>query len=186
MLPILFLFNNKHFKSATKCLIFVGTVAFLAIPDKLFEVTEIALKLVGLNTPNYIYYLHNGNTNGKIAVAISIGILVFLLLCENIVDEKDAIYVKLSIFAQVFEALQGVAQQFGRVDMYFLPFLIVSLPLILKSSQKNPQISCFGKDVVLGANVCKLIELGIILIFARKLVGFLKPDYLYHSIFTIS
>lgn len=184
MLPVVFLFGKKHFSTFFKCIIFGGTMFFFLLPDKLFQLVETVMPAVGLDSANYLSYLYNGNENGSLAVLLSFMTMAFFLLCGDAVDEKYAIYVKMSVLAMIFEALQGKIQQFGRVDMYFLPFLALSLPLILKRDAKNLEIRAFRNSFLLNPTGCWLVEICFIAVFAWKLVGFMTPQFAYYSIFT--
>lgn len=185
LLPVVFLFGKRHFSAHAKWIIFGGTVFFLLVPGKLFALLETVLDAVGLDTANYLAYLYNGGTNAVFAVLLSLCIMVFFMLCGNVVENKNAVYVKLSIFAMVLEALQGSVQQLGRIDMYFLPFLAISFPLILKNGQSQKlRINACGNTLALDRYGCWLVEFCFVAVFAWKLIGFMTPQYTYHSIFT--
>lgn len=114
---------------------------------------------------------------------MSLIIMIFLMLCGNAVEGKNSIYVKLSILAMVFEVLQGKGQQFGRIDMCFLPFLTLSIPM-----KKEPQtLEVLVPNGVLAFNkyACWLVEVCFIVVFIWKLIGFMTPQFAYQSVFTI-
>ncbi|MDO4385126.1 MAG: EpsG family protein [Clostridia bacterium] len=184
MLPIVFLFNKKHFSIFTKCVVFGGMVFFILMPDKLFDLVETIMLTIGLDSANYLMYLYNGNVNGSLAVILSVLIMIFFLLCGDAIDKKYAIYVKMSILAMFFEALQGRIQQFGRIDMYFLPFLTLSIPMILKRDTQNVEIRAFGNVFLLNQTGCWFVEICFIAVFAWKFIGFMTPQFAYYSIFT--
>ena len=187
LLPVIFLFSKKNFSALIKGIIFGGAVFFLLVPDRLFELMEVVLPVVGLDSSNYLAYLNNGNENGSLAIALSLIIMAFFIVFGDTVENRNAIYVKLSVLAMLFEALQGRIQQFGRIDMYFLPFLALSLPLILKrESQRVIRVKMFGKSFLLSRNVCWLAEICFIVVFAWKFIGFMTPQFAYQSVFTIN
>lgn len=185
LLPIVFLLGKRHFTAKVKWAILCGTAFFLVAPNKLFQLIETVLASVKLNTANYLYYLYNGNKNSGLAVALSLIIMIFLMLCGNVVEEKKSIYVKLSILAMVFEALQGRVQQFGRIGMYFLPFLMLSLPMILKKEPQTLEVLVPNGVVVFNKYACWLVEACFIIVFIWKLIGFMTPQFAYQSVFTI-
>lgn len=184
LVPIFFLFGKHHFLVKTKLVIVGGTAFFLLMSDKLFRLLEIVLSVLKLNSANYLSYLYNGNENSGLAVALSFIVMAFFMLCGDAVDEKKAIYVKLSILAMVFEALQGRVQQFGRIDMYFLPFLVLSLPLILKNETKTLQVKMLKGSHIFNKYGCWLVEACFIAVFIWKLFGFMTPQFAYCSLFT--
>lgn len=182
-IPLMILFNKKNFNRNTKRIIGVGTVMLLLLPQKFLSLVETALRLFKINTNNYMYYLNSGNKNSMYAVIISLVLLMFLLTCCDTVDNKHAIYVKLSILAMVLESLQGVIQQLGRVTMYFLPFMAISLPLILKNENRTLKINLWSTEIVLDKHCCMLAEAVLLAIFGWKFVRFMTiPHYTYHSI----
>lgn len=185
MLPLVFLFDKKHFTTIMKWAILAVTIFFLIVPNRLFQLLEMALAATGLNTANYLAYLYNGNENSGLAVILSFIIMIFLMLCGNSVEDNNAIYVKLSILAMVFEALQGRVQQFGRIDMYFLPFLMLSLPMILKQEPQTLEVLVPNGAIVFNKYGCWLVEVCLIAVFIWKLIGFMTPQFAYQSIFTI-
>ena len=185
LLPIVLLLGKRHFTAKVKWAILCGTVFFLIAPNKLFQLIETVLTVAKLSTINYLSYLYNGNENSGLAVILSFGIMVFLMLCGNAVAEKNSIYVKLSIIAMVFEALQGRVQQFGRIDMYFLPFLMLSLPMILKKEPQTLEVLVPNGVVMFNKYACWLVEGCFIIVFIWKLIGFMTPQFAYQSVFTI-
>ena len=185
LLPIVFLFGKRHFTAKAKWAILGGTAFFLIIPDRLLRLLETALAVTRLNTANYLAYLYNGNENSSLAVVLSFIIMIFLMLCGNAVEERNSVYVKLSILAMVFEALQGRMQQFGRINMYFLPFLMLSLPMILKKEPQTLEVLVPNNVVVFNKYACWLVEGCFIIVFIWKLIGFMTPQFAYQSIFTM-
>lgn len=184
LFPLLFIFGKRHFTTKMKMAILGGTVFFLLVPEKLFVLIEAVLSATKLNTLNYLSYLYNGNENSALAVLLSLIIMAFFMLCGDAVDHRNAIYVKLSIIAMVFEALQGKVQQFGRIDMYFLPFLIISLPLILKGNPQRLTVQFMSKEYSFNKYACWIVETCFVGVFAWKFMSFMTPQYAYYSIFT--
>lgn len=182
---ICFLFEKKHFSSKTKIMIFVGTVVFLTIPDKLIQLIEFVLSLTKLDTANYLAYLYSENGSSLPAVVLSLIVLTFFMLCGDAVDGQNAIYIKLSILAVALEALQGRVQQLGRVSMYFLPFFVISLPLLLNKSPQRLQLCLLGKTIALDRVGCILAEACFLFIFVWKFIGFMTPQYAYYTIFDV-
>ena len=185
LLPLIFLIRKRHFNAKGKWAILGGTVFFLIVPNRLFQLLEVVLAATKLNTANYLAYLYSGYKNGGLAVALSLIVMIFLMLCGNVVKEKNSIYVKLSILAMVFEALQGRVQTFGRIEMYFLPFLMMSLSMILKKEPQTLEVLAPNHVIVFNKYACWLIEGCFIAVFIWKLIGFMTPQFAYQSIFTM-
>lgn len=185
LLPITFMFNKRHFSKKTKFLILGSTLFFLISSHKLFRLVEFVLSIVNLNTANYLSYLYNGNTNSLYAVVFSFMVLIFFMICGNAVHENNAIYIKLSIFAMIFELLQGNIQQFGRIEMYFLPFLVLSIPLIIKNSLQTLEIDLIITTIKLKKYYCWIVEICLLTVFLLKLINFTTPYFVYQSLFTV-
>lgn len=180
---ICFLFQKRPFGFKTKLLTFLTTVLFLLFSKKLLDLVQVFLSTLNLNTANYLYYLNNGNKNGVLAVVVSLAIMVFFMFFGDSVDCKNAVYVKLSILAVTFEALQGAVQQFGRISMYFLPFFVISLPLILKG--KAPiEIRVLNRIIVVDKKSLTVAEACFLIMFIWKFLGFMTPQYAYTTILT--
>ena len=73
--------------------------------------------------------------------------------------------------------------ELGRIDMYFLPFLVLALPLILK--EKYLKIQFCRRSIVVNQYGCWIVQACLLAMFAKKLMGFMTPQYMYHTIFTI-
>lgn len=183
VLPLVFLFKRQHFSQRTKWVILGITVFFLLVPEKLFDILNRTLIALKLNTANYLSYLNSGYENSGMAVILSLAVMAFFFLFGDAVEEKNAIYVKASILAMVFEALQGRVQTLGRIEMYFVPFFMISIPLIVKNEKRTLKTNIFGNVVVLdyGSYVA---ESCFIMIFVWKFVRFMTPQFAYYSIFT--
>lgn len=181
LLPIVVLFNQKPFSRKIKWGIFGGTIFFLTFHNIFFHLLYNMMTAAKL----YYYrgYLYSVAQNGKLAVILSLIMLAFLLLCGDVVSGTNAIYVKLSVLAMAIEAMQGCVQQLGRIDMYFLPFLVLALPLILK--EKYLKIQFFHRSIVVNQYGCWIVQACLLAMFAKKLMGFMTPQYMYHTIFTI-
>lgn len=182
MLPMFFLLKKGRFPKKAKLLLISATALVIAVPNLLFKIVELLLKIVRLNTGNYLSYLYNGNKNGILAVTLSLLMVAFFALFDNTIEKENSIYGNLAILAMVFEALQGVVQQFGRIDMYFLPFLAIALPLILKGEEKRLKINTSRGALVFNQYICRFVELCFVLIFIWKLVNFMTPQYMYRSV----
>lgn len=181
LLPIVVLFNQKPFSRKIKWGIFGGTILSLIFRNVFFHLLDTLMAAAKLNY--YREYLHGAAQNGKIAIMLSLVTMAFLLLCGDVVSEKNIIYVKLSVLAMVIEAMQGCVQQLGRIDMYFLPFLVLALPLILKENYLKIQFC--RRSIVVNQYGCWIVQACLLAIFAKKLMGFMTPQYMYHTIFTI-
>ena len=184
LLPVFFLFLKRKLAVKIKVVIMGATFFFLLAPEKLFGIINSLLKLTGLNNANYLSYLNNGYGNSIQAVALSFVQLIFFMLCGDSVEEKNTIYVKLSVIAIVAELLQGCIQTLGRIQMYFLPFIVVSLPLILKRKEKTLKVQLFNKSYEI-KNGNWIAEVCWIVVFIWKFVGFMTPRYAYRSVFTV-
>lgn len=184
MLPIFFLFGKRAFSVKTKVVI-MGTICFfLLTSDKLFEIINLILKLTGLNNANYLAYLGSGYKNSVRAVILSFVQLIFFMLCGDTVEKKNVIYVKLSIIAITVELLQGQIQMLGRILMYFLPFIAVSLPLMLKGQESGLRMQLLTKSYRI-KNGNWVAEICLLVVFIWKYIGFMTPQYAYHSFFTV-
>lgn len=184
LLPIVFLFEKRHFSKKVKWILFSGTVFFLIAAPKLVKVIESILTALKLNTNNYLAYLYSGYTNGNFAVVLSLLIMLFFMLYDDEVEKENAIYVKLSIIAMIMEALQGSIQSLGRIEMYFLPFFIISVPLIVKNTQQELNFSINGRILSLGKRGMMVIEACFVLMLLWKMSHFMTPQYAYHAIFS--
>lgn len=178
-----FLFEKRPFSFKTKLVTFLVPVIFLMFSDKLLALIRLFLSVFNLDTANYLFYLNNGNKNGIIAVGVSLIMMLFFMVFGDSVDNQNAVYVKLSIWAVTLEALQGAMQQFGRVSMYFLPFFVISLPLILK--QGSPiRIHLLNRIIIVSQKYLMLVEVCFLFVFIWKFRGFMTPQYAYTTILT--
>lgn len=183
LLPIFFIINKQYFSTKIKMIIFLCTILFVSLKEILFRLVEFLMVAFGLNNVNYISYLNNGNENSSLSILLSFLVMIFFMLFGDAVERKNAVYVKLSILAMVFEALQGSVQQFGRISMYFLPFLMLSIPLILRNNNNQMKIKFFNKSFILNYKWCCFVEVLFIFIFIWKLIGFMTPYFAYHTVF---
>ncbi len=183
LLPIVFLLKKRAFTKKTKVIIMGISCAFLLVPEWLFKIINSAIELVKLNNSNYLSYLNNGYENSIQAVILSLIVLVFFLVCGDTVESDNSIYVKLSIIAIVAELLQGRVQALGRIQMYFMPFIAISIPLILKNGQTDLMINLPPKSVLV-KNGYILVEVLLLFVFLWKFMRFMTPQYAYYTILT--
>lgn len=184
LLPIVFMFGKHHLSKKSKWILFSGTVFFLVAAPKLVEAVESILAALKFNTNNYLAYLYSGYTNGIFAIILSLLIMLFFMLYGDEVEIENAIYVKLSIVAMILEALQGSIQSLGRIEMYFLPFFIISVPLIVKNAQQELTFSINGRVFSLDRKGMMVIETCFILMILWKMSHFMTPQYAYRTIFS--
>lgn len=138
LIPI-FLFINDH-KISKKVIILMISFYLCSIlfAGKLFTLSKGILDFLFFQ--KYEYYLDNIQSGNK-GLGLIFRSFIFLLhlAMVNKVNDESRVIVKLSILYYISVPIVASFLMFGRISMYFSPFTIISLPIVV-GNIKSPNI----------------------------------------------
>lgn len=137
LLPFYFVYYCKH-NIKRDYLVFVTTpIILLLFPEILSWLINAVLQLLFKNSLsywNYLTYLESNDTNSLRALLLFLIFYIYVLLNLKKLDEKIYPIAKLYLCGLEFAILAYRYSMFGRFQMYFDIFSVVTIPAIIKAN----------------------------------------------------
>lgn len=141
LLPMYFYFNLARTKRVER----IERIVFIVLPIVLLAASSLLNNLINYvlgyfgNNLNYLSYIENNTPNSLRSTLLTAVFYVYVVFNLNKVEGKAYQYSRMYLCGLFFAILSYRYNMFGRFQMYFDIFGIVSLPMILNGCKTKMQ-----------------------------------------------
>lgn len=126
------LFNTKR--------LFIFTVIYIFLFVFTDIITQYINKITETYFEKYTIYLENGGKELGSGLGFSLNLILLLILItsyDKIQEKKEKFIILSSIFSILVSFISMKLSMFSRLNLYLLPFMIVSYPLVINKVNNN-------------------------------------------------
>ncbi len=181
LIPFYLIYQLKRNNLADYLFFGLVPIVLLLSQDLLLKVAEQVIKLFP-NGLNYVHYLTTAGSNSLRSTLLFSIFYIYVLLNLKRLDEKTYPIAKFYLFGLLFALLSYKFTMFGRFQMYFDIFGVVTLPAIVKANLQAKHTP-FWRVVYVYLFPCAVFGIYILRYYSFFTTPLWEPFFTYRTVF---